>query len=393
MQGWGEAYKYWVLAVLIGLSAVTAYLWPYGFSAFTPIAGIVMIPLFRVRRPDVVFGVLLLLCLYALGTTAWSPVFSSSGPIEGYADAETQTWGKLPMQLGLYAVLTLLAASLPAERLRRLKAPFVVGAMVVAVVLLVEGISGAALYRTLTEAIGDPTRPDLAIRNVAQGTYALALMFWPALRILLDRERKRAALLLTAGVLIPPFLLSAMAPLAAVAVSGLVWGAVRRGEVRLTALIGGALATVILLAPWIVLAAEPLFQMIEPHIGASWAARLEIWRFSAEQVLEHPLFGWGVDGSRAFLPFMLHPHSAPLQLWLELGAIGAALAAGFWMLLIRRAGRLGAHAVAAAVSYFVIGGLSFGVWQEWWLGLGVMTVIWSMVAAQPEPEDASVIEA
>ena len=65
----------------------------------------------------------------------------------------------------------------------------------------------------------------------------------------------------------------------------------------------------------------------------------------------------------------------------------------FWVLLIRRAGQVGGHAVAAASAYFVVGALSFGVWQEWWLGLAAMTVIWSLVAAAPEPEDIEVLEA
>ena len=81
--GWGEAYKFWVLAVLIGLSALTAWLWPYGFSAFTPIAAIVLIPVFRPRGANLTLIVLLALCLYALATTAWSPVFSSSRPRRG----------------------------------------------------------------------------------------------------------------------------------------------------------------------------------------------------------------------------------------------------------------------------------------------------------------------
>jgi hypothetical protein len=32
-------------------------------------------------------------------------------------------------------------------------------------------------------------------------------------------------------------------------------------------------------------------------------------------------------------------------------------------------------AAGALVSYLVIGALSFGVWQEWWLGLGALTLI------------------
>lgn len=37
--------------------------------------------------------------------------------------------------------------------------------------------------------------------------------------------------------------------------------------------------------------------------------------------------------------------------------------------------RDGAMAAAVTVSYLVIGGLSFGVWQEWWLALGALAAI------------------
>jgi hypothetical protein len=32
-------------------------------------------------------------------------------------------------------------------------------------------------------------------------------------------------------------------------------------------------------------------------------------------------------------------------------------------------------AAGALVTYLVIGGVSFGVWQEWWLALGALAVI------------------
>lgn len=389
----GEGWSQGVLTALIVLSALTAYLWPYGYSAFTPIAAMALIPVFRPRGANLTLIVLVIICLYAVATTAWSPVFSATGPIESYADAEAQTWGKLPMQLGLYALLVVLAAYLPGERLARLKTPFAVGAVLLAVWLIAEALMGAAIYQSLKELIGEPTTPDQARRNVALASYALALMYWPAVRIFLDRGQRRPVAVLTLGALLPPFLLSAMAPLAALVISGAAYVLARRTSGRGAMAVGAAAAVATLAGPWLVLLAEPLFETIAPHVGASWAARLEIWRFSAEQVLAHPLTGWGIDGSRAFLPFMLHPHSAPLQLWLELGAIGAGLAAVFWMLLYRRAQGLGAHAVAAATVYFVIGALSFGVWQEWWLGLAAMTAVWSLVAAAPEYRQASVIEA
>ena len=82
----------------------------------------------------------------------------------------------------------------------------------------------------------------------------------------------------------------------------------------------------------------------------SAAHRLLIWSFVGDRIAEHPLAGWGLNSSRAipggkdpiepgasWLP--LHPHNAPLQLWLELGVPGAVLlallAAYAWLALAR----------------------------------------------------------
>jgi hypothetical protein len=42
--------------------------------------------------------------------------------------------------------------------------------------------------------------------------------------------------------------------------------------------------------------------------------------------------------------------------------------------------RDGAMAAATLTAYVMIGGLSFGVWQEWWLALGVIAAIGCVVA-------------
>jgi O-antigen ligase len=113
--------------------------------------------------------------------------------------------------------------------------------------------------------------------------------------------------------------------------------------------------------------------------------RLLIWSFVGERIAERPLLGWGLDASRA-IPggnqearlgqnwLSLHPHDAPLQVWLELGTPGAALFAAliglFWLRLDRLAGpRLyiaGSGGSLAAVLAPVFA--AYGVWQEWWIG-------------------------
>jgi O-antigen ligase len=390
----GAPYASWVFLALVAITPLTAYLWTYGFAAFPPIAAILLIPVFRAGRPSEVWTALLLLLLYAMAATVWSPVFAAHGPVEGYADAESQTWGKLAMNLGLYAVLVVTAARLPVATMRRLGLVFMIGATALGAVLLLEGLWGTRLYNLLLQATGDDLRPDLQRRNVAQATYTLALMYWPVLTMLTRRGWKRPALVVAVAGVGAPILLHAWAPVAALAVGGVVfWLSKRLGE-RAGTVLGAGAAGIVILAPWVVLASAGPFDWAGERLGASWAARLDIWSFTAEQTLAHPLFGWGLDGSRAFLPFMLHPHSAPLQIWLELGLVGAVLFAGVWFFVSRAAGRIGPQGLAAAASYFVIGALSFGVWQEWWLGLAAMTAIWVMLSdARLAPKIDTMIEA
>lgn len=155
------------------------------------------------------------------------------------------------------------------------------------------------------------------------------------------------------------------------------------------------LAAFFLLAPLIFSAAVPRL----PDLSAlprSAAHRVLIWDFVGERIAVRPILGWGMEASRAipggddtFAPatldrfgldgaeeraffalpstkrLPLHPHNAALQVWLELGAVGAVLAAALAasvMLAARSPAALGA-ATAGAVT----GALSFGAWQPWWI--------------------------
>lgn len=390
----GAPYASWVFLALVAITPLSAYVWPYGLAAFTPIAAIILIPVFRTGRADMAWSALLLFGLYAVAATLWSPVFAAHGPVQDYADAERQTWGKVVLNLGLYAVLITVAARLPVSTMQRLAKVFMFGVTALAAVLLLEALWGAKLYHLLTTATGGGMTPDLERRNVAQGTYSLALMYWPAMTLLRNWGRKGAMLVLTLAVVAAPILLHAWAPVVAVLAGGVVYWAVRRWGDRAALVVSSGLAGVILLAPWVVLALGGMLDWAGERMGASWAARLDIWAFTAEQTLRHPIFGWGLDASRAFQPFMLHPHSAPLQVWLELGLVGAILFAAAWFLISRRAAATGPQGLAAAASYFVIGALSFGIWQEWWLGLAAMTTVWVMIAdARLTPKTETMIEA
>jgi O-antigen ligase len=74
----------------------------------------------------------------------------------------------------------------------------------------------------------------------------------------------------------------------------------------------------------------------------------------------------------------LHPHNGILEVWVELGAIGAlGLAAFIWKIMAGIMRRINDRATAAvfsgaAVSYMVIGLAAYSVWSSWWIAAGVL---------------------
>ncbi|MGX9964155.1 O-antigen ligase family protein [Roseomonas sp. F4] len=177
---------------------------------------------------------------------------------------------------------------------------------------------------------------------------------------------------------------------------------------RLAAL---ALAGFIVTAPLIFAAGLARAPSLEP-LPRSAAHRVLIWDFVADRIAERPLIGWGMEAARSIpggsdnfpvedlaryglnsaearqwfampsarrLP--LHTHNASLQVWLELGLVGAAIAAGLGAVALLAAGASPAG-FGMAVSAVVTGQLSFGVWQPWWVASVLLAAVVAGVLAR-----------
>lgn len=121
----------------------------------------------------------------------------------------------------------------------------------------------------------------------------------------------------------------------------------------------------------------------------STGGRLEIWHFVGKAILQSPWLGYGYEVTR-FYPMtidmiyfkqqlVLHPHNIPLQIWIEFGAFGAALASAGWILWCRKCQSAQALALTAVIA--VIGLLAYGLWQGTWLGLVVFALLYWRAAA------------
>ncbi len=156
------------------------------------------------------------------------------------------------------------------------------------------------------------------------------------------------------------------------------------------------LAALILLgfaaAPWI---AQYMFNELAVNVGAEgWlakgyaSARMEIWDFIARKALENPLYGFGMDATRQIPSFdtqllyanedhVLHPHNFVMQIWLEFGAVGAALMALILLFILYCIYKIEdavqkRFCLSVFISLIIIAAMSYGLWQGWWLGLFVL---------------------
>ena len=141
-----------------------------------------------------------------------------------------------------------------------------------------------------------------------------------------------------------------------------------------------------------------VFRILTPEQYTQWSTtldpshthRLFIWHSVTKQVFERFWTGFGIGSSRyrflcvdgkditiingheklvLFSPEnCLHPHNFMLQMWLELGAIGVALACLTWIVYWR-------NTYATSTSYTIaffgtalcIATTGISVWQSWWL--------------------------
>lgn len=135
-----------------------------------------------------------------------------------------------------------------------------------------------------------------------------------------------------------------------------------------------------------------LIQKLEPVHAAD---RIIIWQDFSSVFFARPLTGagFGVSAKMAEAPFaedlppehrqllaVGHPHDGFLQIWAELGLIGALLAAFNGFFLLRAISNLPPIMAAAAVASTVAGtavvSVFHGAWQGWWIGLLMATAVW-----------------
>ncbi len=366
-------------AVFFALLPAVAAGGAMGLPVLLSLAGIASLGpgLFRqvLEKRPLVLALLVAWAAWAGATSLWSPW-------DGPTALKT---------LSLIALgLPFIAAAAANERSSALTLWAAVAAFIVLSILL--GVE-AAFDMPLNRGI----QPDLAEgelnRNPSRGLIVLLALTWPVVAWLLANRRGWSATL-AAAIMIAACALSLQFDQLVTAIglgaSSLVFA------IALFARRFAILATSFGLAVWMLIApfATPLLvsnpQLVE-SVPLSWAHRIAIWRYTCARILEQPWFGHGIDSGRTTTDMLevrglvtrgipVHPHSASLQVWHDLGLVGALLSAALLIyggLRLSRAFANDRYAGAATAAVLAMLGLmanvGWSLWQEWWMATLLLT--------------------
>lgn len=321
----------------------------------------------------------LALTVWVAGSIGWSPV--------GWGEAARTILWQLPVS---FLVVTVLGGATREDRIHALRGlvALVGGA---AFILSMEALNGYQIMRA-----ANPAQDVLELeRTLGRGSVAVVVLgvmtALAAARLGLPRQAS-LGLLALAGFVATRFGMDMNLVLFAITVlaAGAAWLAPR---LALAALCGVTVLAV-LAAPWLYARLAGLIFTVWPSENGplSYERRAQMWQFAIDRIGEKPMMGWGLDASRTFdgiivyrgfewSDIQLHPHASPLQIWLELGGVGAVLvalvlaAAGWGLVRMFGRDRLAAAAVASGLAaLFAAWGFSFGLWQPWLWALMLLVV-------------------
>lgn len=308
--------------------------------------------------------------------------------------------------------------SLDAEQIRRAALCFVAGSLCGALFVTIELLTDGALTRAAMNAF-PALQPDTVKRvkivdgrvtqmnssEFNQNVTMLAFQLWPGLLALATLQGPWPRLfgaLFFLGLAVPIGLSEHDSSQIALMVSLLI---VVAAWVNARAVIRG------LVLAWclgfvLVLPLGFLAYNAELHLAdwlpSSARARIIIWDYTAERVLEHPFLGIGADSTpgakaeaatppeqpRGFVQKRStghHAHNLFLQSWYELGLLGALLAAIAGAAVVLRLsllpGQAQPYGAAAFTLFAVIAAFAWGMWQAWLICAVGLLALYLLLAA------------
>jgi O-antigen ligase len=344
--------------------------------------------------------------ILAIAFLFWAVISASWSPVENKMQAL-----RLALGAPLYALFAFRIGALLDPWKGRVEAGLVFLVFALGFFFFAESLTGGALTTSFKTAVegyvpGDQHTITKVNQLLGHGVFPFIMLIGPAAAITWREGGPAIGAMLVALGLFSAFSFDLAAnsvgmTLAMIA-AFVAWRRPRLAVSLAFGLTAGAMLVLPLLLPTFAGLLSDEVRAAMPH---SWEWRLEIWARGGEFMRESLWFGHGLDAARPlhaegelrgvmtdFMP--IHPHSAPIQIWLETGLMGVMLAAGGLTMLggrIAGAPRLSQPQAAAVVwiltIYVVQTYLSYGAWQEWHQSALALAVAMCFFLGAEKPEE------
>ncbi|MBN8646349.1 MAG: O-antigen ligase family protein [Caulobacterales bacterium] len=272
----------------------------------------------------------------------------------------------------------------------------IAGFGILSILLALEAIDHYRMYRMANPNIGDKSLEF----NLGRAAYIALIMFWPTLLALqnlgADKKYSVFAFVIT-GFIATQFGIDLnMIMFVGVGIAVLI--ATKFPKVVLSFVTFIAISLVILAPPIYSKTAILAKNLLGDNLPMSYGRRADMWLYASEKIKEKPIFGWGLDGARNFqekvnyagyewAAIQMHPHSAPLHIWLEGGIIGATLVSliilmGYFLVLrSKKLSGKNAWAYIGLYSTILFGwSLSYSIWEQWLWAVTIMSIGFAYLA-------------
>lgn len=394
----GALFVLWPLVSLAGGLA---------FSTLTGLAALLLLPsIARSLRPRLYFFALLAFFVFVGVSTLWSPreqvlISIDFNKMQFAVRSEMLRVGLQILALGGLIAAAMRMSDRDKARLQAIAHVALLVQLAMLVVLSVFELQILDMLRPIVPDTGE------GVQNISRNCLIMAVAA-PVLAIGLARGKPPAiAWALAAGVIgtIAVILVvrGVHAGLLALLTAGVCLALVHFVPRHGFKILGGLIALMVLTAPLI-------FGVISQ--GADFATaddsssyRAAIWQRVIELINQHPILGNGLGALRTVrepietgvfagqFTVPNHAHNMTLQLWAEVGAVGAGLMAlalvlaGWRLGDARRLGAGGLRGAAIAGAMTAVAGVSFDLWNDWWWAVaGLLAVLAVATPGRNQPQ-------
>lgn len=298
-----------------------------------------------VTRPIILVGTLLM--VWAALSFIWTP----------FPELASERFLK---SVGTILAATMAIACMP-ERFKTANANLLpIGIALAGIAAIGAGLINPVAFRSVE---GDSSLFQRAISG-------LLIMGWPALAVLVTRQRANYGIALAAVLVFATVLAAIPVTLLALVISIGVFLAARAAPAVAGKVVGLVAATLLIIAPGLALALQPLVSGIELFgIGTSFNHWAEIVRLEGAKLITGHGFDTSIRAMAAGILPVQTPRGILFEIWYELGAVGAigsAVLIWFVSLAASRTGLIAPYLLASLSAVLVLSIAGTSIAQLWW---------------------------